>query len=165
MKRAGLISKIIFPILTLLWMGLIFFFSGQNAAESGGLSGSIVKTLVTFFYGDSFISLPLDKQNEILSIWSLVIRKGAHFSIFGVLGVLSFFSAYSFYKSNYSYLIAIAITFLYACSDEFHQTFVSGRAGMFTDVLIDTSGGIVFLAVLFLILWGIKSHRLKNKRE
>ncbi|HEX2359790.1 MAG TPA: VanZ family protein [Solirubrobacterales bacterium] len=35
---------------------------------------------------------------------------------------------------------AAAISFLYACSDEYHQTFVDGRAGTVTDVLIDSAG-------------------------
>ncbi len=38
---------------------------------------------------------------------------------------------------NYS----LAFVFLYACSDEFHQSFVPGRGPAFRDVLIDTSGG------------------------
>jgi VanZ family protein len=35
---------------------------------------------------------------------------------------------------------AAALSFLYACSDEYHQTSVEGRAGTVTDVLIDSVG-------------------------
>ena len=35
---------------------------------------------------------------------------------------------------------SIAITLLYAISDEFHQTFVDGRNGVWTDVMIDAAG-------------------------
>nr|WP_051527067.1 VanZ family protein [[Eubacterium] cellulosolvens] len=40
---------------------------------------------------------------------------------------------------------------LYAASDEFHQLFVPGRSGQFTDVLIDSGGVIagILLALLF----------------
>ena len=43
------------------------------------------------------------------------------------------------------------MTFLYACTDEFHQLFVPGRAGRFTDVLIDTTGGIIMLLFIALV--------------
>ena len=44
------------------------------------------------------------------------------------------------------------MTFLYACTDEFHQLFVPGRAGRFTDVLIDTTGGIIMLLFIALVI-------------
>ena len=37
-------------------------------------------------------------------------------------------------------LIAVCIAFAYACTDEFHQTFVSGRTGTPVDVAIDSIG-------------------------
>ena len=49
------------------------------------------------------------------------------------------------------FLIPIGVTFLYACTDEFHQLFVPGRAGRFTDVLIDTTGGIIMLLFIALV--------------
>jgi VanZ family protein len=44
---------------------------------------------------------------------------------------------------------AFAITVLYAVSDEYHQTFVTGRHGSWVDVLIDSMGAaLVVLLVL-----------------
>ena len=40
-------------------------------------------------------------------------------------------------------IIAFLGTFLYACSDEFHQLFIPGRSGEFRDVMIDSTGGII----------------------
>ena len=40
-------------------------------------------------------------------------------------------------------LTALGMTVLYACSDELHQLFVPGRAGMIRDVLIDSVGPVV----------------------
>jgi VanZ family protein len=42
---------------------------------------------------------------------------------------------------------ALALTVLYACSDEFHQAFVPGRAARAHDVLIDTAGALTALAL------------------
>lgn len=45
-------------------------------------------------------------------------------------------------------VISIIISFLYACTDEFHQLFVDGRTSQFTDVLIDTFGAILGVAMI-----------------
>ena len=48
--------------------------------------------------------------------------------------------------SRASDLAAAAFSVLYAMSDEYHQTFVGGRSGAWSDVGIDTAG--VILAIL-----------------
>jgi len=45
-------------------------------------------------------------------------------------------------SSGRSALYALLFVFLYASSDEFHQSFIPGRGPAFTDVLIDTAGGL-----------------------
>ena len=36
-------------------------------------------------------------------------------------------------------IYSVIFVFLYACSDEFHQSFIPGRGPAFKDVMIDTS--------------------------
>lgn len=46
--------------------------------------------------------------------------------------------------------VGLLICVLYASSDEFHQLFISGRAGRIMDVFIDSSGaftGIIFSSI------------------
>lgn len=40
-------------------------------------------------------------------------------------------------------LWAFILTFFYAISDEYHQTFIPGRTGTLRDVMIDTGGEIL----------------------
>lgn len=40
-------------------------------------------------------------------------------------------------------VIRLIICFIYVCTDEYHQTFVNGRTGQFSDALIDTLGGVI----------------------
>jgi VanZ family protein len=47
--------------------------------------------------------------------------------------------------------LALALVFLYAATDEFHQIFVPTRTPLVSDVLIDTSGGAAALLVLWLL--------------
>ena len=52
------------------------------------------------------------------------------------------------YRNCNNILISFSITVLYACSDEFHQLFVPGRAGMIQDVMIDSIGIILALCLI-----------------
>jgi VanZ family protein len=53
-------------------------------------------------------------------------------------------------KNKKLILISILICFLYALSDEIHQSFVPGRACRILDVVIDTSGSAFFFLVYYL---------------
>ena len=76
-----------------------------------------------------------------------LVRKGLHFIGYGFVGTL-FYLFYRKFKLKLAILYAIASTFLVASLDEFRQTFVAGRTGIFQDVLLDTAGAITFV-VLF----------------
>lgn len=121
---------------SLIIMMIIFSFSVQNGEESSSLSSSIVAWIYT---------------NLHISISELIVRKTAHMSEYGIL---SLSLIYGFYKSGftvkYIILYSLCITFLYACSDEIHQLFVSSRAGSRTDVLIDTCGGAIATICYFI---------------
>lgn len=68
-----------------------------------------------------------------LGTFDLILRKCAHALEYGVLYVL-------WARALGQPLPAIAISLLYAASDEFHQTFVDGRHGTPVDVGIDAIG-------------------------
>ena len=54
---------------------------------------------------------------------------------------------------------ASLICYGYACFDEFHQLFVNGRTGQFSDCLIDTSGAILGI-LLFKVILIIKKQTI-----
>jgi VanZ family protein len=68
----------------------------------------------------------------------LILRKFVHMFVYGLLWWL-WLRAFQF---RYS-LLAAALTIAYAASDEFHQSFVSGRHGSPIDVLIDAVGIVI----------------------
>ena len=58
-------------------------------------------------------------------------------------------------------IITIVSGALYAMTDEIHQTFISGRSGQITDVLLDTFGvivGTIFVTYIFKIIIEKKPH-------
>lgn len=139
--------------LTILWMIVIFLFSAQNAEESSSLSNGIFLQLVHFF------AIP----EEAVGTITFLIRKAAHATEYGVLAIL-FYLLYGETRARQRrYRYAIASSFLYACTDEFHQLFVPGRAGMLQDVLIDTSGAGVALVLVYLCLYLYDNRRQKKQ--
>ena len=56
----------------------------------------------------------------------------------------------------------LLLVFLYAVSDEFHQSFVPTRPPLVSDVFIDTAGGAIGL----LVLWFVHHFRgCRHERE
>ena len=122
-------------------MILIFVFSHQTGSESSGLSSQIVLWIQTYLH---------------IPITEFIVRKAAHMSEYALL-TLTFI--YGFYKNQYPIqkimIYSLIGTFLYACSDEMHQLFIGGRAGQFTDVLIDTCDGC-FAIMFYYVLTKLK---------
>ena len=134
------IIRIILIILILLWMYIVFGFSGQNGEESSGISFKI--------------SMLLTRNNEEISkTIEPYIRKIAHFSEYAVGGILIFLLILTFEKISPKVrnISSIIITIIYAIFDEVHQLFVPGREGKIVDVYIDTLGiitGILFINLI-----------------
>jgi VanZ family protein len=75
-----------------------------------------------------------------LGTWDLVLRKIAHGLEYSVLAVL-------LVRATRSPPAAFALAVAYACTDEFHQTFVRGRHGAPLDVGFDAIGAAIGLSV------------------
>ena len=130
--------RITAAVLTAAVMTVIFILSAQPAKKSSELSMSL---LARFF----------DEETQLL-LHSLV-RKLAHMTEYAALGFsASLFASTVTEKRLLNTAVPFAFSVLYACSDEFHQTFVDGRAGQFTDILIDSAGAAAGMIVLSLFI-------------
>lgn len=121
-------KRIISLCLVIIWMIVIFVMSSFNAEESSNQSGLIV----------SFITYIFNINNTELV--SLIVRKMAHFLEYFILGILMLNVIVNYNKKIY---LAYIFSILYACLDEIHQLFVSGRSGQIMDVFIDSMGIII----------------------
>lgn len=75
-----------------------------------------------------------------------LVRKATHFIGFGIVGTI----LYLFYRKlawRFPSLLAIATIFVIASLDELRQSFLPGRTGVFSDVLLDSFGAVVFIMV------------------
>jgi len=52
-----------------------------------------------------------------------------------------------------SWGFAVASTFAVASGDEYHQTFLPSRTGLFSDVVLDTCGGILMSGAVLGLSW------------
>ena len=131
----NIMHKRISILLVITWMIFIFIMSSFNSTESSNQSNFIVNIIANIF-----------NINNI-SILSLIVRKLAHFTEYFILGLLVYNLIYSNQKKAY---FAIIICVLYAISDEIHQLFVPGRSCQVLDVIIDSSGSLLGIILLYI---------------
>ena len=75
----------------------------------------------------------------------LLVKKGGHALGYGMLA-LAYFYAFRLNPTKLKY--AWVLAFLYAISDEYHQSFVVGRYASWMDVMIDSTGTIIALKIV-----------------
>jgi VanZ family protein len=79
--------------------------------------------------------------NSGLGVWDTIGRKLIHATTYGVLFLL-------WWRALGRTWPAVAITLLYAISDEYHQTFVHGRHGSPLDVAVDMAGVLIAIGLI-----------------
>lgn len=133
-------------------MVLIFFLSHQDKDQSRQTSEWVLAIL-------NFLQL----DRVALEAWHLpfLIRKAAHFTEYAILSLLIWRGWKGYFRVIPPWWAPVLGCFLYACTDEFHQSFVPGRGAAFTDVLIDTSGALVAMV----LLWGWRKWREKTRGQ
>lgn len=104
------------------------------------------------------------KEEQLIEKLNKPLRKCMHASVYFVLSILIFNCLKTFKISGWkTVIIPIGIAFLYACTDEFHQLFIDGRTSQFTDVLIDTFGAILGVALINIIFSCANKFRVKKE--
>lgn len=164
--------KIILAITTITiisWLLLIFNLSAMTSQDSNSKSTGLTEKL---------ISKVLDATNEAgitdshpddtklakaATLINAPIRKVAHATVYFVLALILLAVGRVIFGSR-KYLLTCALAllfcFIFAMTDEYHQTFVDGRTGQFSDVLIDTAGACVgtLLFSSYFLVWKIGNH-------
>jgi VanZ family protein len=130
----------------------------------------------TSYFGSDRTSEPLKRIAEaifgydVCVYWDLIhhiIRKTGHFMGYGIFSLICFRSCWIELRGMASRLsrqmrahgLAILATFLVACADEVHQSFLPNRSGQFSDVMLDCCGAAALGLALFLVM------KLKESRR
>lgn len=152
---------LIFLVLTLLWMGFIFYKSGEPYQQqdlrptlSAALPMESIALLLPrfeFWYDQTFVT-----YKEPLKMLEFFIRKGAHVAEYALLAGLIWGTLHSTtLPFAPAWWLTFAVTVLYAASDEWHQSFVPNRTGHAIDVYtFDTLGALLMLLIPLLRHFG-----------
>lgn len=137
-------------------MIIIFVLSHQPGTVSTKISDHVASTLQVesqekYFY-KAVSAQPL--------FAGLSLRKYAHLVLYGGLGLSTFLVTKDGRVSGKKkFWLAMAICFVYSCTDELHQYFIPGRGAKLIDIIIDAIGYSVVIGLGWLVL------RIKRRKQ
>ena len=170
-ERRGQCARLAACVVALvLWMGFIFFMSANDGDHSQGMSDGVTSLVLSAVW-PGYSGMSPDEQAAVVESLSFPVRKAGHFSEYAVLGLLTFATLRQVQALRVSQALqgvrriapaaagAVAIAFVYACFDEFHQLFVAGRSGQPFDVGVDTAGALAAVAI------AVAAARMRERRR
>lgn len=139
------------PIILVILTTLFIWF---NSLLPGNISSNQSSFITNLIY-------PMFKNIMSLDTLTIVIRKLAHFTEYAILGVVLSYFYLNKTNSNKYLIIGLIQGIITAIIDESIQLLVPNRAGLLTDVLIDTSGVIFGILALYLSAKIINYRKMK----
>jgi VanZ family protein len=151
-------------------MIMIYCFSSKPAVESNESSLTIANGLLTVYEDATGGKVNEMDRRKVLESINFVVRKGAHFSEYGVLACAFMFHFLLLKRREKRYILwSVAFAALYAVTDEVHQLFIPGRSGQARDVLIDSAGALTGALLFYFFIaiskWEGKMHGLGEDRN
>lgn len=138
-----------------LWIGAIAIFSGQAFGYSH--TATIMARI--------FSLLHIHVSARQFDFLHGVIRKCAHFGVYGILSGLFFRAFRGTHPSSRRWQIswaalALVISLVVASADEFHQVFTPGRTGTWKDVFLDMVGAMFVQTIIVIFTAGNRNRRM-----
>ena len=144
-------KKILIWIPAVILAIIIFGFSGQNGEQSKGLSYKVAEILVDGADALHLIDIKYIGREHAIEQMQTPVRKIAHMTEYAFFALSVYIAlAVNEIKWRWTKYAAFLIVVAYACTDEIHQLFISGRNGSVVDVLIDATGGFkaIFICMM-----------------
>ena len=124
-----------------LWIGVIFFLSSSLGSMSH--TSMLIRPVLELLF-------PL-APDETLRLYHAYVRKAAHFIEYAVLAAFAVRAFSSLTNRQIrTFLYGLLTVVLVSVIDEVNQSFDASRTGSLYDALIDISGGISMLAILWI---------------
>lgn len=172
-QKKKIVQLAVIVLAIFAWCVTIFRLSGMNSNSSNSVSTGIVeKAIVKVLDATNEAGItdshPDDeKLAKAANLINAPLRKVVHATVYFVLALLLLAISRVIFGSK-KYLLSCAITmllcFLFAMTDEYHQTFVDGRTGQMMDVIIDTAGACVGVLLFssYYTVWFIAKTKTHN---
>ncbi|HEX5707606.1 MAG TPA: VanZ family protein [Pyrinomonadaceae bacterium] len=138
----------------LVWVGVIFFASTGNLSASN--TSRIVRPLLLWLF-------PAITEAELLRA-HFFVRKAAHFTEYAVLALLAARALLTSSRpalKTYWPAFALALVAAVALLDEYNQSLTATRTGTIYDSLIDITGGVFAVCVV----WAWRCRRARRRRQ
>ncbi|MDY4834121.1 MAG: VanZ family protein [Frisingicoccus sp.] len=135
-------------------MAMIFSFSSQNGTESGSLSYRVSYKIVDA--GSQLLNKDLEPWQKDAYATKIEgpVRKAAHITEYFILAITVALPLYVYGLRGFPLLlVAGALCVGFACTDEYHQSFVSGRSPSVRDVCIDSIGVFFGIMLVRILCW------------
>lgn len=141
-------KKILIWIPAVVLAVMIFGFSGQSGEQSTGLSYKVAEVLVDGADVLHLIDIKYIGREYAIEQMQTPVRKVAHMTEYAIFAWSVYIAlAVDGIKWRWTKYAALLIVFAYACTDEIHQLFISGRNGSIVDILIDVAGGLIAILI------------------
>lgn len=164
-KASLLFVRILLLLSILATMATIFLLSHQDGKKSGETSKQITTAIAQTTIKDFDQKEPAE-QTKIVNQMNIPVRTLAHMAEFGLLSALTLLFLLTWQRNVlFKYFGSVAFTFLYACTDEWHQKLVGGRAAEWKDVGFDTLGGAICGGTVLLLYLLITLSKRKRKKD
>lgn len=152
-------SSFIFRIVMILITSSLIAFAFIHSSMPSDVSGAESKATMGLFQNI------LNCLGINIELTDHIVRKLAHFTEYSAIGIMLMNTAYSFDKAKpYKFFPHILFAGLFtSVIDETIQLNVPGRAGMITNVLLDFSGVIIGIIMMFAILTIYKAIHKKRR--
>lgn len=156
-----IIRRVISFVLLIIWMIVVFLFSGESGQNSGNTSRNVTIKIVNII--TKYQEFSEDEKLELVEKIHPVIRKLAHYTLYTIGGVLiiNYIDKLKI-KKNKETIYSIIFGIVYATSDEIHQYLVPNRSMQIKDICIDTLGVITGI-IIFMSIKNICSTIRREK--
>ncbi len=153
----------------ILLMYVIFSFSAQDGITSSALSYRVSYTIVDTANDLLNLEMTPERVEYLAGRAEAYVRKGAHTAEYFALAIAVAFPFYVYGLHGIALMIVAGfICVAFACTDEYHQSFIEGRSPSGWDVAIDSVGVFFGIIVVRILGWTgrvtIFRPRGKNKR-
>jgi VanZ family protein len=163
------VIRIILILMLIGWMALIFIKSNEPYQAQD------IRPLLTEWFPPSSINnwlphLEFYFSRELLTwkepyvLLEFIFRKSAHVMEYAVLTLLWFINLQATALKRYNLFISPVMAVVYAASDEWHQSYITGRTGHAIDVAVDSVGMLIVMIAWLAWRWR-NSNRNRNRGD
>lgn len=158
MKKKKLIKQIVSWSLVVIWMIIIFVLSNTPAKDSTNDSKKVIEDTIvasTNITNNIGITNYHPTENELKKLVKKIngpLREGMHGFEYFILSILLLIALHNS-DIKKKYIITFITCIIYILSDEYHQTFVSGRTFQMIDIFLDTLGTTIGMGIYKLFNW------------